>query len=111
MKEFGFHGDDTLEISVEGKKLRFSFCVYRQGFPLDDLLRGAEEKRKQMKGSGVVCIAGASDMEKIVPIALNSGYRIYMLDLDGHFLYGRGIFPVIRIRDFRRLKEVLEEIL
>ncbi len=111
LRGFTFHGGDVLEMSVAGKKLRFSFCAFGEGIPLRDLLLRAEERRKEIKGSGVVCIAGASDMEKLVSSALNMGYRIYMFDLDGDFLYGRGLFPVFRIRDYGQLNQEMEKIL
>ncbi len=103
--------EDLLEVSVRGKKLRFSFCRYERGIPVFNALRRAEETRKNIKGSGVICVAGAGDMEGIITHAINMGYRIYILDMDGKFLYGRGLFPVIRIYDSHHLEKVLEGIL
>ncbi len=110
-EQFRVRDDDVVELNMRGKKLRFSFCSYKKGFPLEKFLQEAEKKRREMKGSGIICIAGASDMEKLISSALDMGYRIYMFDLDGDFFYGRGIFPVIRVGDPGHLVRMMEEIL
>ncbi len=111
LQEFRFQENDVLEISVGGRKLRFAFCRYREGFPLENFLRTAEDRRREIKGSGVVCVAGVSDMERLTSAAVDMGYRVFIFDLDGDFLYGRGLFPVIRVRNYRQLIRKMEEIL
>ena len=76
-----------------------------------EALRKAEERRRELKGSGVVCVLGVFDMERVVSPALDMGYDLFIFDSSGEFLYGKGLFPVIRIEDFKELSDWAERIL
>ena len=111
LKYFNHVDMGVAEVDAGGRKLRFALCGLPYGIPHNELLKEAEEKRQKIKGSGVICITGALEMEKLVPHILNKGYRVIMLDLTGSFLYGRGLFPTIAVSDSKKLHGIMEFIL
>ena len=109
LENLGVLSDSVLELRLSGKMVRLIVCDTLSPYPIEEILHTAEEKKAMQKASGILCISGEGDLEKILEKARDVGYETYILYPRNRRkpIYGSALSVILPYEDFRKLAEKL----